>query len=43
MLPVDLFGPLSGLSGDGLVDGDPGDLAATQVAHHVVHSLKLLL
>lgn len=43
VLPVDLLDPLYGVRGEGRVDGDPGDGAATQVTDHVIDGLELLL
>lgn len=43
VLPVDLLDSLYGVRGEGRVDGDPGDGAATQVTDHVIDGLELLL
>lgn len=43
VLPIDLLDPLYGVRGEGRVDGDPGDGAATQVTDHVIDGLELLL
>lgn len=43
VLPVDLLDPLYGVRGEGRVDGDPGDGAATQITDHVIDGLELLL
>ena len=43
VLPVDLLGPLGGVSGQRVVDGDARHLLPREVADHVIHRLELLL